>query len=148
MKHFKIVVPVAGVVLAVLATAIAANAQGGIKTEILLQRSPSWNEVLHRSYPSGTPELVVKKILIPAHSALPWHTHSAPNAAYVVSGHLVVEDRASGQTASYRPGQAFAESVGPVHRGRTENEPALVIVTYSAVPGTELSTPAKDQTQP
>jgi quercetin dioxygenase-like cupin family protein len=148
MKHLKIVVPVSGVVLTALATAIAASAQGAIKTEILLKQSSSWNRVPYHSYPSGTPELVIRKMLIPAHSALPWHTHSVPNAAYIVSGHLVVEDRASGQTASYRAGQAFAESVGPVHRGRTENEPALVIVTYSAVPGTELSTPVKDQAQP
>jgi quercetin dioxygenase-like cupin family protein len=148
MKQFKMIVATAGTVLAVLAIAIAASAQGAIRTETLLKQSSSWNAVPYRAYPSGTPELVVKKMLIPAHSALPWHSHSVPNAAYIVSGHLVVEDRASGQTASYHAGQAFAESVGSIHRGRTENEPALIIVTYSAVTGTELSTPISDQSQP
>jgi quercetin dioxygenase-like cupin family protein len=145
MKHMKVSAIAGAMALAGLAAAVAASPQSAINTEVLLKQSQSWNAVPYGSYPSGTPQLVVKKMLIPAHSALPWHTHSVPNAAYIVSGHLVVEDRASAQTATYRAGQAFAESVGSVHRGRTEDEPALVIVTYSAVAGTELSTPMEPQ---
>jgi quercetin dioxygenase-like cupin family protein len=126
--------------VAVCSTALAAPKQE-VKTEILLQQTGSWNDIPYRAYPSGAPELTVKKMIIPPHTALPWHTHPAPNAAYILSGHLTVEDRATGRTAVYRAGQAFAESVNSVHRGRTDDEPAVVIVTYAGVPGEELSKP-------
>ncbi len=120
--------------------------QGGeVTTEILLQRTSSWNGRPYTSYPTGTPELTVKRMVIPPRTALPWHTHPVPNAAYLLSGHLTVEDRATGQTAIYRAGQVIAESVGSVHRGRTDDEAAVVIVTYASVPGAVLSQPVAPQ---
>jgi len=131
----------------ILATGLSSGTMGfalataDMRNEIILQRTLSWNGIPYRAYPSGTPELTVKRMTIPPHSALPWHRHSAPNAAYVLSGHLIVEDRATGLAQTYRAGQAFAESVDDVHRGRTDNEEAVVIVTYAGVPGMPLSIP-------
>src|ERR1035437_9617856 len=45
------------------------------------------------NYPQGQPELTTVRITIPAHSSLPSHTHDMPNAAYLLSGHLTVEER-------------------------------------------------------
>ena len=114
---------------------------GKTHVETLAKRTSSWNDVPYQEYPSGTPELTVMKITIPAHSALPWHTHVMPNAAYVLSGALTVEDRVTGRTQRYVAGTAFTESVGSVHRGSTGAEAAVVIVTYAGVPGAPLSTP-------
>ncbi|TCP32432.1 cupin domain-containing protein [Sphingomonas sp. BK235] len=122
-------------------TAALARTGGRSETKILLQRTASWNDVPYIAYPQGQPQLTTVRITIPAHSSLPWHTHAMPNAAYILSGHLTVEERDTGRKATYRAGEAFAESVGNVHRGVTGNEPAVVIVTYAAVPGQKLSVP-------
>ena len=115
------------------------------ETNVLLRRTASWNEVPYAAYPEGQPELTTVRITIPAHSSLPWHTHDMPNAAYLLSGHLTVEERDTGRRATYRAGEAFAESVGNVHRGFTDSEPAVVIVTYAGTHGQSLSTPLDGQ---
>lgn len=112
------------------------------ETKVLLKGSASWNDVAYKSYPQGQPELTTVRIVIPAHSSLPWHTHDMPNAAYLLSGELTVEERDTGRTATYHAGEAFAESVGSVHRGITGSEPAIVIVTYAGTSGQRLSVPA------
>jgi quercetin dioxygenase-like cupin family protein len=127
-----------GLAVSVLASS---GSGGGVETVVVLQRSASWNEVPYKSYPSGTPELTLKRMTIPPRTALPWHTHPVPNVAYIVSGHLTVEDRATGKSAIYRAGEAFAESVDQVHRGRTDDEAAVVLVTYAGAPGVTLSQP-------
>ena len=116
----------------------------GAQTEVLLKRTASWNDVPYVAYPQGQPELKTVRITIPAHSSLPWHTHDMPNAAYLLSGHLTVEERDTGRTATYHAGEAFAESVHNVHRGVTDSEPAVVIVTYA---GTIQSSPAATGSQ-
>jgi quercetin dioxygenase-like cupin family protein len=82
---------------------------------------------------------------IPAHSALPWHTHAAPNAGYILSGHLTLEDHDSGHKQTFRAGQAFTEQVGPVHRGFTDDAPCQVVLMYAGTPGMPLSTPEPGQ---
>ena len=64
-----------------------------------------------------------------------------PNAAYLLSGSLTVEEHSSGRTARFRAGQSFAEAVGNVHRDFTDSEPAVVIVTYAGSIGKPLSVP-------
>ena len=66
-----------------------------------------------------------------------------PNAAYLLSGSLTVEERGTGRKAHYRAGEAFAESVGNVHRGVTGSEPAVVIVTYAGAVGQPFSMPVE-----
>lgn len=122
----------------------AASMPATARTEVLLKRAASWNEVPYVAYPQGQPELTTVRITIPAHSSLPWHTHEMPNAAYLLSGHLTVEERDTGRTATYHAGEAFAESVHNVHRGFTDSEPAVVIVTYA---GTTQTSPASADSQ-
>ena len=115
------------------------------ETNILLKRTTSWNNIPYTAYPPGQPELTTVRITIPPHSSLPWHTHDMPNAAYLLSGQLTVEDRATGRKATYRAGEAFAESVHDVHRGVTGNEPAVVIVTYAGARGLPLAVPVEGE---
>jgi hypothetical protein len=48
---------------------------------------------VYKSYPQGQPELTTVRIVIPADSSLPWHTHDMPKAAYLLSGQLTVGPR-------------------------------------------------------
>jgi CubicO group peptidase (beta-lactamase class C family)/quercetin dioxygenase-like cupin family protein len=97
----------------------------------------------YTEYPKGKPQLTVLRIKFPAHSVLPWHTHVVPNAAYVVSGHMLIEERVTGKKHRINAGEAFPESVGVVHRGLTEDEPAEVIVFYAGTKDTPLSVPVE-----
>jgi quercetin dioxygenase-like cupin family protein len=116
-----------------------------IKAKVAMKEVASWDGTPYKSYPKGQPQLTVLEITIPPHTALPWHQHPVPNAAYVVSGELTVEDRLSGKSLKVHAGQAFAESVNSSHRGVTGDQQAVVIVTYSGVEGTALSIPDKGE---
>ncbi len=74
------------------------NSSSGHKntTETLLQSGQAWNGQTLQNYPSGELEITVMKMTIPAHSELPWHTHPIPNTAYILSGSLTIEDKATG----------------------------------------------------
>jgi quercetin dioxygenase-like cupin family protein len=113
--------------------------------EILLQATQSWNGKAYTHYPTGQPELTTIKLTIPAHTALPWHTHPFPNAVYVLSGTLTIRDKASGKTTVLHQGQAAAESVDDVHRGETGDAPAVLLITYAGTPGVPTSTPEKGE---
>ncbi len=129
----------AGVILAT-STGIANDKP---TSETILKADSGITGAPYTAYPQGKPLLTVLRIHFPAHSVLPWHTHVVPNAAYVVSGHMFIEDRATGKRYRIDAGEAFPESVGVVHRGLTEDEPAEVIVTYAGTRDTPLSIPVE-----
>ncbi|MGF6327499.1 quercetin dioxygenase-like cupin family protein [Pseudomonas sp. BS3782 TE3695] len=134
--------------LKTLLTALGALALSGctttppstdIEREILLQSSQSWDSTPYIRYPDAAPELTVLKLTIPANSKLPWHTHPIPNAAYILSGELTVEDRNSGQTRRIKQGEALAEMVNITHRGVTGDTPVKLIVFYAGSEGIPLA---------
>ncbi|AZS52020.1 hypothetical protein DM558_15120 [Entomomonas moraniae] len=100
-------------------------------TEVILKTTKSWDNVPYKNYPIGNPELIVMTYHIPAHSALPWHKHFVPNAAYVASGILTVEEK-DGSKKVFTKGQVVPEMVGPIHRGVTGNEPVELVVFYAS----------------
>ncbi|MRT15260.1 cupin domain-containing protein [Enterobacteriaceae bacterium RIT711] len=115
----------------------------GIAVEKLLKTSQSWDGVPYESYPRGKPELSILKITVQPHTILGWHTHPMPNAAYILSGHLVVEKKDDGMKKTIRAGETLAETVGTVHHGYTEDEPVTLIVFYAGSESLPLSIPAK-----
>lgn len=121
------------------AAGTASTAEPVTHTETLVKSTTSWNGVPYARYGKGQPELTVLKFEFPPHTELPWHRHVVPNAAYVISGHLNIQDRETGETRRFEAGQAFTEQVGPIHRGFTDTEPAVVIATYAGFPGAPLS---------
>ena len=116
-----------------------------IDTQLLLRRSASWNDIPYKAYPSGQPQLTTLRVTIPAHTAMPWHTHAMPNATYILSGHVTVEEQGTGHKATYHAGEAFAESVDNVHRGVTDSEPVVVVITYAGAPGQPVSIPVASE---
>ncbi|MFS2221704.1 cupin domain-containing protein [Pantoea sp. B65] len=116
--------------------------QGDVTTEKLVQSDCAWNGSPYESYPQGRPQLTVMKMTIPAHTLLPWHSHPMPNAAYIISGQLILEDKQTGNTRVVKAGMAFNESTGEIHRGYTTEQPAEVVITYAGVAGMTLSEPS------
>jgi quercetin dioxygenase-like cupin family protein len=143
MKHVKS--PTAAADIGLLNSRLPAHQASSnppVKAEILVKSDQAWNGTPYTAYPTTRPQLTVMRMTIAAHCALPWHTHAAPNAGYVLSGHLTLEDRASGQKKTFSAGDAFTEQVGPEHRGYTDDEACTVILTYAGTPDLPTSVPA------
>lgn len=92
----------------------------------------------YRAYPQGAPEVTVLRIVVRAHGELAWHKHPMPNAAYLVSGDVTVEDR-SGRTKHFSSGQVIPETVDTWHRGIVGDTPAVFVVFYAGVKNMPLS---------
>jgi len=127
--------------LSLVAGEASSQAVTSAHADVLAKDTSSWNGKKYTSYPQGTPELTVLKMTIPANTALPWHTHPFPNAGYVLSGQLTIEDKASGKKKTFKAGEAFTESVDDVHRGVTGKDPAVLVITYAGSPGVATFTP-------
>jgi quercetin dioxygenase-like cupin family protein len=110
------------------------NPEAAVST-VLLKTTQSWDGVSYRHYPAGQPEITVTKFVIPPHTALPWHTHPMPNAAYVVSGTLKVESRDGRHQTTLHAGDVLPEMVDTVHRGSTGDTPVELIVFYAGAKG-------------
>jgi quercetin dioxygenase-like cupin family protein len=117
-----------------------AQADGSnVMVEKLLETEKSWDGTRYQTYPSGTPQLSVLKIIIPPNTALDWHQHSIPNAAYIQSGELTVEKRSTGEQRILKAGEVLAEMVNTDHRGYTGSEGTTLIVFYAGQKGIPLS---------
>ena len=133
--------------------ALLASAAGGataesaapsaIKSETLVQSTSAWDATPYTRYPDGPPQLSVLRITIAPHTALEWHSHPMPNAGYVLSGELTLEER-DGVRKHLVAGEAISETVNRVHRGVTGEASVVLIVFYAGAPGLPLSQPASD----
>lgn len=116
------------------------------KKETLLQAEQAWNGAAYTRYPAGRPQLTMIKLTVAPHSALPWHSHPVPNAGYILSGSLTVQERASGKSITLQAGQAFAKMVQDIHRGMNNGDvPAVILITYAGAQGVPTSVPAKGE---
>lgn len=104
----------------------------------LLRASASWNNVPYQAYAAGVPELVVRKITIPAYGVLRWHEHPMPTAAYVLAGEITVEEP-DGKQQRFTTGQVIPEPVNTVHRGVVSDKETVFIVFYAGVKEMPLS---------
>lgn len=114
-----------------------------VQTQILVKSAAAWNGRDYEKYGEGRPELTVTQVTIPAHTQLPWHTHPMPSVGYILSGHITVEDRATGRKKIFRAGAAIPEQVNAAHRGTTDDEPVVIIVTYAGTAGQPTAVPVR-----
>ena len=119
-------------------TALSAR-EPQIKVEQVLQTTQSWDGSPYTSYPTGQPQVTVLRITIPPNTALHWHRHPIISVGYVLSGHLTLEKRDTGERTILRAGQAVAETVQTTHRGFTTDEPVELIVFYAGQVGVPLT---------
>ena len=136
-KHF---LPLT-ILLLLIAGVAQAETEQAVQTEPLVKSTAAWNGRAYEKFGEGRPELTVVRVTIPPHTRLPWHTHPMPNVGYILSGHITVEDRATGQKKIFRAGEAIPEQVDAAHRGLTDDEPAVIIVTYAGTAGQPTSVP-------
>lgn len=116
-----------------------ASTPADVERKILLQTSTSWDNTPYIRYPDSAPELSLLKLKIPANTALDWHTHPIPNAAYILAGELTIESKDNGQIQHFKQGDALAEMVNIKHRGITGDKPVELIVFYAGSQGIPLS---------
>ncbi len=119
--------------------AAAEDRSSRIQREVVIQSTASWDGTGNASYPPGQPQLTIVKITIPPHTKMAWHSHSLPNAAYILSGELTIELKSSGMKKRFSAGQAVTETVDSKHRGITGNQAAVLLVFYAGAPGLPLS---------
>ena len=124
------------------ATAESAS-QSAIGIETLVQSTSAWDATPYSGYPDGQPQISVLRITIAPHTTLEWHSHPMPNAGYVLSGELTLEER-DGIRQHFVAGQAITETVNRIHRGVTGEVPVVLIVFYAGAPGLPLSESAPD----
>ena len=116
------------------------NNQASIPSvETILRSTSSWDKTPYKEYPKGPAELSVLKITLPPNTVMKWHTHPMPNAAYVVSGELIVEKKEDGKKEIFTAGQVLPEMVNTLHRGITKSTPVVLIVFYAGVNGMPLA---------
>ena len=135
-RRLEVTALVAGILVC---TAACATVTASVSVETLLKTGASWDGTPYERYPETAPELTVLKITIPPRTALPWHRHPMPNAAYVVSGELLVEKRDGGQTIRLVAGDVLPEMVNGVHRGVTGDMSVVLIVFYAGARGLPVS---------
>ena len=110
-----------------------------LKVEQVLQTTQSRDRKPYTRYPPGQPQVTVLRIMIPPNTALHWHRHPIISVGYVLSGHLTLEKRETGERTILQVGQAVAETVQTTHRGFTTDEPVELIVFYAGQVGLPLT---------
>ena len=110
-----------------------------ITTTELLHSSASWDGIALQDYPSGKPELVVKRLVFPIGAKTGWHHHNVINYGIVEQGELTIvcED---GNERTFHQGEALIEVIGTVHRGENRGtQPVILNMFYVSAPGLTLT---------
>ena len=142
MLYFRVALFLFSAPLLTSGAVLAADAPTATN-EVLLKSTSSWDGTPYIRYPDGAPELTTLKITIPPRTELAWHSHPMPNVAYVLSGELTVEQREGGQSKTIKAGDVLPEMVDINHRGRTGDNPVVLIVFYAGTKGMPLSVAPK-----
>jgi quercetin dioxygenase-like cupin family protein len=118
-------------ILAFALATLAAPAWAAPKSTTLLTTETTWNAApIHYQCPARA-QVTAVKVEIPAGEATAWHTHPVGNYAYVLSGTLELELK-DGTRHTFKAGEAFAEVVDTIHRGKAVGtEPVVLVVWYT-----------------
>ena len=83
--------------------------------------------------PSGKVRVIGMIVEIPPGYSPGYHRHPYPRYAYVLAGHLDVQDE-RGATRTYGPGQFFIETVDGWHRPHVEGDVAVKLLVIDQQP--------------
>ena len=122
-----------------LIPAVVSAREPQIEVEQILQTTQSGDGQNYQGYPTGQAQLTVLRITIPPNTALHWHHHPVISVGYVLSGHLTIENRDTGERTIVHAGQAVAETVQTTHRGFTTDEPVELLVFYAGQVGLPIA---------
>jgi cupin domain len=104
-KHLTLLRVLSGLFLWLIPGVLGAR-EPQIEVRQILQTTQSWDGVNYQRYPTGQPQLTVLRITIPPKTALHWHHHPVISVGYVLSGHLTIEKRDTGERTIVHAGQA------------------------------------------
>ncbi len=105
----------------------------------LASTSQSWDGAELPDYPSGRPELIVRRYVFPRGSKLGWHHHPVMNYGIVQQGELTIIGL-DGAEKTVRTGEAVVEMVGTVHHGENRGDKTVVLdMFYISKPGTPIA---------
>ncbi|MGO9602253.1 MAG: cupin domain-containing protein [Candidatus Binataceae bacterium] len=125
------------VVLALLALALSASLHADqipvvTATPILSTRTTASGQPIDVPV---HPEVVVSRLEIAPHGAIPMHKHPYPRYAYVLSGNLEITVP-GGTVYRYKTGDFIAEVINQWHIGRNAGDtPVRLLVIDQVVPG-------------
>ncbi|TQF70851.1 cupin domain-containing protein [Pseudoalteromonas luteoviolacea] len=105
--------------------------QGNVSVNTLVKTTNSWDGSSLPAYPSGTPEITILDINIPAGTTLPLHIHPVINAGVVIKGQLKVT-KPSGEVLMLNAGDPIVELVNQVHTGKALGEEDVRIIVFYA----------------
>ncbi len=111
----------------------------------LIKSQQSWDGG-NISYPKGPAEITSYKLTLLPNSPTEYHCHPVPTFGYVLKGTIVVETD-SGESISFKEGQAVIEVMGTIHRGKAINGPAEILVFYAGTPTIPNTVLAKNDTE-
>jgi quercetin dioxygenase-like cupin family protein len=123
-----------------LIPAVLGAREAQIEVQQILQTSQSRDGTNYQSYPTGQPQLTLLRITIPSNTALHWHHHPVISVGYVLSGHLTIEKRDTGERTIVHAGQTVAETVQTTHRAFTTDERVELVVFYAGQVGLPITT--------
>ena len=126
--------------------AVKDNVPTAITVEELAKTETSWDGTALPAYDSGTPEITILKITIPAKTQLPLHKHPVINAGVLLKGNLTVITETN-EELHLKTGDPIVELVNKWHYGKNEgNEPAVIIVFYAGTTNKQIT--IKSNTNP
>ncbi|MBC5829120.1 MAG: cupin domain-containing protein [Candidatus Eremiobacteraeota bacterium] len=82
-------------------------------------------------------QIVVIRATVPPHGSTRWHVHLYPQASYMLSGTLILQDRKGSRIAQMRAGEAKVEPAGVILRAvnPSESVPAVIVLFQVSAPG-------------
>ena len=111
------------------------------KVEIIeiKRTAQSWDGAELPDYPTGRPELIVRRYVFPRGSRLGWHHHPVMNYGIVQQGELTIIGL-DGKETTVKTGEAVVEMVGTIHHGENRSDKTVVLdMFYISQPGTEIA---------
>ncbi len=131
--------------LAALASqgALALEAGAGIKVTEVMKTTQGWDGN-PLAYPSGQAEVTGQVVEFAPGAETAWHQHPVPSFAYLLDGTLEVTLQ-DGSKKVLHKGDAVAETVNTIHRGRNiGKEPVRLVVFYTGAKGQVLTVKARE----
>jgi quercetin dioxygenase-like cupin family protein len=110
-----------------------------VDAKVLVETTTSWDGSAFPAYPTGQPQVIIKRFSFPPHAVTGWHTHPVINAGLVISGDLTIVCK-DGEEHTFHTGDPIVEISNRVHRGENRTDkPVDIVVFYASTPGAALA---------
>lgn len=105
----------------------------GIKTEILLETTTSWDGAAYRAYPDGSPKRTVKRITLAPNYRLGDHEHTELVLGRVMTGIITVLNLETLDQKTFTAGDWIAETLSTNHCAFTGETTVILEVIFEGV---------------